>query len=59
MRLPIASPIAVRLPDELTGKPLVKPFTTLAAPSASSSWSLSRFSLRRVAKARAVSTLSV
>ena len=37
VRLPIASPITVRLPDELTGKPLVNPFTTLAAPSANSS----------------------
>ena len=59
VRLPIASPITVRLPDELTGKPWVNPFSTLAVPSASNSWLLSSGSRRLMANARAVSTLSL
>ena len=38
VRLPAASPIAVRLPLLLTGNPCSRPAARLAAPSASSSW---------------------
>ena len=38
LRLPTASPIAVRLPLLLTGKPCISPDARLAAPSPASSW---------------------
>ena len=58
VRLPIAAPIAVRLPLLLTGKPESSPPATFAAPRARNSWLASIFSPERSAKARAVSTLS-
>ena len=59
MRLPIVSPITVRLPLLLTGKPENNPAPRLAAPRARNSWRASISSRRLVAKARAVTTLSV
>jgi hypothetical protein len=41
LRLPSESPITVRLPLLLTGKPWKRPDATFAAPSASISWSAS------------------
>ena len=58
MRLPTASPNAVRDPLELTGNPWVRPTPTFATPSARSSAFASISSPSPVAKARAVNTLS-
>ena len=55
VRLPTASPSAVRLPLELTGKPCVKPVATLQIPRARSSALASMLSPLRAAKVRPVS----
>ena len=58
MRLPSASPSAVRLPLELTGNPCSRPVPTLQTPSARNSALASIRWPWRAANVRAVSTLS-
>ena len=58
VRLPTASPSAVRLPLELTGKPCVTPAAALHQPNARSSALASRSSRLRAANVRAVRMLS-
>ena len=57
--LPTAAPSAVRLPLQLTGKPLDSEATALPAPSAVHSWFASICQPGPGAKTRAVRTLSV
>ena len=59
VRLPDATPIAVRLPLLLTGNHCRIPAPTLAAPSPRNSWLASMGYPPRTEKARAVNTLSV